>query len=127
MKVLIACEYSGRVRDAFTRQGHDVTSCDMLPTDVPGKHYQGDVTNILDQGWDMMVAFPPCTHLAVSGARWFKEKRADGRQQAALGFVQLLMDANIDKIAIENPVSPLATFEEPYDWESFFRLTSPVE
>ena len=109
MKVLIACEYSGRVRDAFTRQGHDVTSCDMLPTDVPGKHYQGDVTNILDQGWDMMVAFPPCTHLAVSGARWFKEKRADGRQQAALGFVQLLMDANIDKIAIENPVSIISS------------------
>jgi hypothetical protein len=92
----------------------------MLPTDVPGKHYQGDVTNILDQGWDMMVAFPPCTHLAVSGARWFKEKRADGRQQAALGFVQLLMDGLA-------AVSPLATFEEPYDWESFFRLTSPVE
>jgi site-specific DNA-cytosine methylase len=109
MKILIACEYSGRVRDAFTRQGHDATSCDMLPTDAPGKHYQGDVTNILDQGWDMMVAFPPCTHLAVSGARWFKEKQADGRQQAALDFVQLLMDANIDKIAIENPVSIISS------------------
>ena len=109
MRVLIACEYSGRVRDAFARMGHDATSCDMLPTDEPGKHYQGDVTDILGDGWDMMVAFPPCTHLAVSGARWFKEKRADGRQQAALDFVRLLMDAPIDKIAIENPVSIISS------------------
>jgi len=89
--------------------GHDATSCDMLPTDEPGKHYQGDVTDILGDGWDMMVAFPPCTHLAVSGARWFKEKRADGRQQAALDFVRLLLDAPIDKIAIENPVSIISS------------------
>jgi len=109
MRVLIACEYSGRVRDAFARMGHDATSCDMLPTDEPGKHYQGDVTDILGDGWDMMVAFPPCTHLAVSGARWFKEKRADGRQQAALDFVRLLLDAPIDKIAIENPVSIISS------------------
>ena len=109
MRVLVACEYSGRVRDAFARMGHDATSCDMLPTDEPGKHYQGDVTDILGDGWDMMVAFPPCTHLAVSGARWFKEKRADGRQQAALDFVRLLMDAPIDKIAIENPVSIISS------------------
>jgi site-specific DNA-cytosine methylase len=81
----------------------------MLPTDAPGKHYQGDVTDILGDGWDMMIAFPPCTHLAVSGARWFKEKRADGRQQAALDFVRLLMDASIDKIAIENPVSIISS------------------
>lgn len=109
MKILIACEYSGRVRDAFARMGHDATSCDMLPTDEPGKHYQGDVTDILGDGWDMMVAFPPCTHLAVSGARWFKEKRADGRQQAALDFVRLLMDAPINKIVIENPVSIISS------------------
>lgn len=109
MKILIACEYSGRVRDAFASMGHQATSCDMLPTDAPGPHYQGDVKDILNDGWDMMVAFPPCTHLAVSGARWFKEKRADGRQQAALDFVRLLMDAPIDKIAIENPVSVISS------------------
>ena len=109
MKILVACEYSGRVRDAFAHMGHDATSCDMLPTDAPGPHYQGDVTDILNDGWDMMIAFPPCTHLAVSGARWFAEKRADGRQQAALDFVRLLMDAKIDKIAIENPVSIISS------------------
>ena len=109
MKILVACEYSGRVRDAFAHMGHDATSCDMLPTDAPGPHYQGDVTDILNDGWDMMIAFPPCTHLAVSGARWFAEKRADGRQQAALDFVRLLMDAPIDKIAIENPVSIISS------------------
>ena len=109
MKILIACEYSGRVRDAFRDRGHDAVSCDLLPTDAPGKHYLGDVSDILDDGWDMMIAFPPCTHLAVSGARWFKEKRADGRQQAALDFVRLLLDAKIDKIAIENPVSIISS------------------
>ena len=109
MKILIACEYSGRVRDAFRDRGHDAVSCDLLPTDAPGPHYQGDVSDILDDGWDMMIAFPPCTHLAVSGARWFKEKQTDGRQQAALDFVRLLMDAKIDKIAIENPVSIISS------------------
>lgn len=109
MKILVACEYSGRVRDAFASMGHDATSCDLLPTDAPGPHYQGDVSDILDDGWDMMIAFPPCTHLAVSGARWFKEKQADGRQQAALDFVRLLLDAPIDKIAIENPVSIISS------------------
>ena len=109
MKILVACEYSGRVRDAFRDRGHDAVSCDLLPTDAPGPHYQGDVSDILDDGWDMMIAFPPCTHLAVSGARWFKEKRADGRQQSALDFVRLLMDAKIDKIAIENPVSIISS------------------
>lgn len=109
MRILIACEYSGKVRDAFTKLGHDATSCDILPSDEPGKHYQGDVTDILGDSWDMMVAFPPCTHLAVSGARWFAEKRADGRQQAALDFVRLLMDAPIPRIAIENPVSIISS------------------
>ena len=84
-------------------------SCDLLPTDAPGPHYQGPVEDVLNDGWDMMVAFPPCTHLAVSGARWFKEKRADGRQQAALAFVRMLMDAPIDRIAIENPVSIISS------------------
>ena len=109
MKILIACEFSGVVRDAFAKKGHAATSCDQLPTDSPGDHYQGDVLDILDDGWDMMVAFPPCTHLAASGARWFKEKRADGRQQAALAFVRRLMGAPIEKIAVENPVSIIST------------------
>src|SRR5699024_2765372 len=86
MKILVACEYSGRVRDAFIKQGHDAMSCDLLPTDSPGPHYQGDVFDIINDGWDLAIFHPPCTHLAVSGARWFKEKQADGRQQAAIDF-----------------------------------------
>lgn len=74
MKVLIACEFSGRVREAFRARGHEAVSCDLLPSELPGPHYQGDVRDILDNGWDLMVAHPPCTHLAVSGARWFKDK-----------------------------------------------------
>ena len=104
MKVLIACEYSGTVRDAFLAAGHDAMSCDLLPTDVPGPHYQGDVTDILGDGWDLLIAHPPCTHLAVSGSRHFAAKRADGRQQAAIDFFMLLANAPIPKIAIENPV-----------------------
>lgn len=109
MRILIACEYSGAVRDAFTAKGHDAISCDILPTDSDGPHIQGDVRDVLGDGWDMMIAFPPCTHLAVSGARWFKEKQADGRQDAALDFVRLLMDAPIPRIAIENPVSIISS------------------
>lgn len=109
MKILIACEYSGTVRDAFIKLGHEALSCDLLPTDVPGPHYQGSVFDIIDQGWDMMIAHPPCTHLAVSGARHFPAKIADGRQQAALDFVQQLMDAPIARIAIENPISVIST------------------
>lgn len=104
MRVLVACEYSGRVRDAFIRAGHDAMSCDLLPTDVPGPHYQGDVRDVLGDGWDLMIAHPPCTHLAVSGARHFAEKRADGRQQAAIDFFMMLADADIPRYAIENPV-----------------------
>ena len=84
-------------------------SCDILPTESEGPHYQGDVRDILDQDWDVMIAHPPCTHLAVSGARWFPEKRADGRQQAALDFVRALLDAPIDRIALENPISIIST------------------
>ena len=109
MKILIACEYSGTVREAFRSRGHEAMSCDLLPTDAPGPHYQGPVEDVIRDGWDMMIAFPPCTHLAVSGARWFKEKRADGRQQEALSFVRMLMDAPIDRIAIENPVSIISS------------------
>ena len=77
MKVLVACEYSGIVRDAFIKRGHDAISCDFLPTERKGPHFEGDVLDIIDQGWDMMIAHPPCTHLAVSGARWFKDKQKE--------------------------------------------------
>jgi site-specific DNA-cytosine methylase len=109
MKILIACEYSGTVRDAFIKAGHDAMSCDLLPTDVPGPHYQGDVFDIIDQGWDMIIAHPPCTHLAVSGARHFKAKQADGRQQQALDFVSRLLNADIPRIALENPISIISS------------------
>ena len=109
MRVLVACEYSGTVRDAFAKLGHDATSCDLLPSDAGGSHYQGDVFDIIDQGWDLMIAHPPCTDLAVSGAKWFSEKRADGRQQRALEFVRRLLDAPIPKIALENPVSIISS------------------
>lgn len=104
MKVLVACEYSGIVRDAFIARGHDAMSCDLLPSETEGPHYQGDVRDVLDYPWDLMVAHPPCTHLSVSGARWFDEKRADGRQQAAVSFFMALARAPIERIAIENPV-----------------------
>ena len=107
MRVLIACEYSGTVRDAFLRAGHDVLSCDLLPTDSPGPHYQGDVRDILADGWDLMIAHPPCTHLAVSGARWFKDKQVE--QVEALDFVRLLLDAPVPRIALENPVSVISS------------------
>lgn len=107
MKVLVACEFSGTVRDAFIAKGHDAMSCDLLPTERPGPHYQGDVRDILNDGWDLMIAHPPCTHLAVSGARWFKDKQAE--QAEALAFVQMLMDAPIPLIAIENPVSIISS------------------
>jgi hypothetical protein len=109
LRVLIACEYSGIVRDAFIRQGHDAMSCDLLPTESDGPHYQGDVRDVLGDGWDLLIAHPPCTHLAVSGARWFPAKRASGEQQDALSFVRLLMSADIQQIAIENPVSIISS------------------
>ena len=104
MRVLVACEYSGTVRDAFIARGHDAMSCDLLPTDQPGPHYQGDVFDIINDGWDLMIAHPPCTHLAVSGARHFAEKRADGRQQEAIDFFMAIINAPIEKIAVENPI-----------------------
>jgi site-specific DNA-cytosine methylase len=107
MKVLVACEYSGAVRDAFIASGHDAVSCDLLPSESPGPHYQGDVTDILNDGFDMMIAHPPCTHLAVSGARWFHLKQQE--QAEALDFVRLLMNAAIPRIAIENPVSIISS------------------
>lgn len=107
MRVLVACEFSGTVRDAFASRGHDAWSCDILPTETPGHHFQCDVADILGHGWDLMIAHPPCTHLAVSGARWFREKV--DVQREALDFVRLLMAAPIPRIAIENPVSIISS------------------
>ena len=107
MKVLVACEYSGTVRDAFSNMGMYALSCDLLPTEKPGNHYQGSVLDIINDGWDLMIAHPPCTHLAVSGARWFKDKKEE--QKEALAFVQLLLDAPIKHIALENPVSIISS------------------
>lgn len=104
MKVLIACEYSGVVRDAFIRGGHEAMSCDLLPTDAPGSHYQGDVRDVLHYPWDLMIAHPPCTDLSVSGAAWFEKKRLNGSQQASASFFMMLAKSDIPRIAIENPV-----------------------
>jgi len=109
MRVLIACEFSGIVRDAFAKRGHNAWSCDLLPTEKEGNHIQGDIRWHCNRGniWDLMIAFPPCTHLASSGARWFKDKRVE--QQIALNFVKMLMDAPIERIAIENPIGIIST------------------
>jgi hypothetical protein len=115
VRVLIACEYSGRVREAFRRRGHDAWSCDLLPAEDGSPHHiQGDVLAVLGSGFDLMVAHPPCTHLAVSGARHFEEKRADGRQQEAIDFFMALANAPIPRIAIENPVCIMSSvWREP--------------
>ena len=107
MRVLVACEFSGVVRDAFTMAGHEAASCDFLPTESPGEHYQCSVLSVLNESeWDMMIAFPPCTHLASSGARWFKDKQQE--QHEALEFVQKLLDAPVHKIALENPIGVIS-------------------
>lgn len=105
MRVLVACEYSGRVRDAFLAAGHDAISCDLLPTDVPGPHYQGDVRDILGDGWDLMIAHPECTYLCNSGVRWLSTDitRWPRMVEGAVFFRQLL-EADIPRIAVENPV-----------------------
>lgn len=107
MKVLVACEFSGVVRDAFIAHGHEATSCDLLPSDRLGPHYQGDVFDIITNEYDLMIAHPPCTYLAVSGARWFKERQQE--QKAALAFVQALLLAPIHFICLENPVSVISS------------------
>lgn len=107
MLVLVACEFSGRVRDAFIRQGHDAWSCDLLPSEDDGPHFQGDVRLILDDGWDLMIAHPPCQYLARSGGRWFKDRLVE--QAEALDFVRCLLDAPIERIALENPVGVVST------------------
>jgi site-specific DNA-cytosine methylase len=112
LKVLVACEFSGVVRDAFKRKGHDAWSCDLLPSESEGQHIQGDVLEILDDGWDLMIAHPPCTHLCVSGARWFKDKKKE--QFEAFHFFVTLASAKIPKICIENPIGIMSTvFRKP--------------
>ncbi len=107
MRVLVACEFSGIVREAFKSQGHDAWSCDLLPTEIPGQHIQDDVFSRLSDGWDIMIAHPPCTHLAVSGARWFSDKLV--AQSEALEFVRRLLAAPVRFIALENPVSVISS------------------
>jgi len=108
LKILIGCEFSGKVRQSFRDIGHDAWSCDTIPSDDNSPyHIQDDIMNHLDDGWDMMICFPPCTHLCVSGARWFKDKIPE--QKEALNFVKTLLDCNISKIALENPVGIIST------------------
>ena len=114
MNVLVACEFSGIVREAFAKRGHNAWSCDLLPAEIPGNHYQGNIQDILSiriplgfYKWDLLIAFPPCTYLAVSGARWFKDR--PNKQVEALNFVRLLLTSKIPKIALENPVGVIST------------------
>lgn len=110
MRVLVACEYSGTVRDAFLARGHEAMSCDLLPTDVPGPHYRGDVRDILQDGWDLMVAHPPCTYLSVSGMHWTTRGLRDPQlTEDALAFVRLLFSAPVPRICLENPVSVISS------------------
>ena len=111
MRVLVACEYSGVVRDAFIAAGHDAMSCDLLPTDAQGPHYQGDMFDVIDYPWDMAIFHPPCTHLSVSGSRHFAEKRMDGRQQAAVSFFMRIVraTAHIPRTGIEQPISIMSS------------------
>lgn len=117
MKVLVACEFSGIVREAFKARGHDAWSCDLLPTEQPGQHIQGDVLEILDDGWDMMIAHPPCTYLAVSGACHFNRLGRKEKQDEALTFFRRMLDAPIPRVAVENPVGVTSTkIRKPDQW-----------
>lgn len=128
MKVLVACEFSGKVRDAFAKLGHDAWSCDIIPTDAPGNHYQGDVTDILNEGWDLMIAHPPCTYLSNAGARFLYPKSILNTERLAKGleakeFFMLLYNANIPKICVENPtpskiygLPPYSQTIQPYEY-----------
>ncbi len=113
MRILVACEFSGVVRSAFRARGHDAWSCDLLPAEDGGAHIQGDCRDYMEDGWDLLIAHPPCTHLAVSGARWFKDKRAE--QAEALDFVRFLLGAPIPRIALENPISIISSRERRPD------------
>lgn len=112
MRVLVACEFSGIVREAFRKRGHDAWSCDLLPTEIPSNHIQDDVHKHLDGKWDLMIAHPPCTHLAVSGARWFAGKLKE--QEEAIRFFKAIADGPCKRIAIENPIGIMSTrFRKP--------------
>lgn len=111
MNILVACEFSGRVRDAFRALGHTAISCDLVETEVPGPHFVGDVRDILGLGWDLMIGHPPCDHLATSGRRWFKDKAPE--QAKALDFFEHLWNAPIPKICLENPVGIVSTRIHP--------------
>jgi len=117
MRVLVACEYSGTVRDAFAKQGHYAMSCDILPTETEGPHYQGDVLDILNDGWDLIIAHPPCTYLSKAGARWLyaggkiDEERLE-KGKAAREFFYAMMNAKCERIAVENP-TPLKVYNLP--------------
>jgi hypothetical protein len=128
LKVLVACEFSGKVRDAFAKLGHDAWSCDIIPTDAPGNHYQGDVTDIVNEGWDLMIAHPPCTYLSNAGARFLYPKGILNNDRLAKGleakqFFMLLYNANIPKICVENPtpskvygLPPYSQTIQPYEY-----------
>ena len=120
MKILIACEFSGIIREAFRKRGHNVWSCDLLPTEKTGQHIQDNVLKHLNDGWDMMIAHPPCTHLAVSGARWFKDKQKE--QEEAIIFFMTLVTADINKICIENLVSIMSTY-----WKKPDQIIQPYQ
>lgn len=111
LRVLVGCEYSGTVRDAFRALGHDALSCDILPAEAPGPHYQGDLFDVIDYPWDIAIFHPPCTHLAVSGSKHFPAKRLDGRQQAAAAFFMRIVrrSDHVPRVAIENPVGIMST------------------
>ena len=113
MRALVACEFSGVVREAFRARGHDAVSCDLLPSEQPGPHIEGNILDHLSEGWDLMVAFPPCTHLSWASGRYLLEKRADGRTEAALDFARPLRRAPIRRIAIENPRGDLWRIRRP--------------
>ncbi len=122
LRVLVGCEFSGIVRDAFKAKGHDAWSCDLLPTERSGQHIKGDVLGILDWGWDLMIAHPPCTHLCSSGARYWKEKQKDGRQHKAIKFFRQLYFCRVPFVCCENPVGILST-----DWKKPNQYIQPYE
>ena len=121
-KVLVGCEFSGVVRDAFSALGHEAYSCDLLDSETPGNHIKGDILEILNDGFDIAIMHPPCTDLAVSGSRWFPEKRADGRQKASIDFFMAIANAPIPKMAIENPIGIMSTI-----WRKPDQIVQPWE
>lgn len=128
MKVLVACEFSGVVRDAFAAMGHEAWSCDFLPSETPGNHYTGDVRDILDQGWDLMIAHPPCTDLCSSGAAWFEKKRQNGSQQRSIEFFLLFTRTKIPRWCIENPVGIMSRlYRKPDQVIQPFQFGEPVK